>query len=154
MRTKMNRRQSGFTLIEVLLVAGILAVLAAFAIPNLIGTAEKAKIRLAEAGVGRNGPIGKALSTYKFDMGKYPDTDEGLAALYRPKEYQKEDARYNGPYMDGDIEELKDPWSTPFEYRAPGEMNENEFDLWSCGPNSKDDGGKEGSDDIKNWREK
>lgn len=154
MRSRAGKKRSAFTLIEVLLVAGILAVLAAFAIPNLIGTAEKAKIRLAEAGVGRNGPIGKALSTYKFDMGKYPDTDEGLAALYRPKDYKKEDERYNGPYMDGTIEELRDPWNQPYEYRSPGEMNESEYDLWSRGPDAKDDGGKEGSDDIKNWREK
>lgn len=154
MRKRMIRRRSAFTLIEVLLVAGILAVLAAFAIPNLIGTAEKARIKMAEAAIGRNGPIGKALSTYKFDIGKFPDTDEGLAALYKPKEYKKEDPRYTGPYMDGAIEELKDPWGNPFEYRSPGEMNEDEYDLWSRGPDGKDDGGKEGSDDVKNWREK
>ncbi len=33
-------------------------------------------------------------------------------------------------------------------------MNEDGYDLWSRGPDQKDDGGKEGSDDVKNWREK
>lgn len=154
MRRKMNKRRSAFTLIEVLLVAGILAVLAAFAIPSLMGTANKAKEDLARAEIGRNGPISKGLEQYKWDMGKYPDTDEGLGALYKSKDYKKEDPRYNGPYMEGTIEELKDPWSQPFEYRSPGEMNEEGFDLWSRGKDQKDDGGKEGSDDIKNWLEK
>ena len=49
MYTKRNKRRSAFTLIEVLLVAGILAVLAAFAIPSLMGQAEKAKRKIAEA---------------------------------------------------------------------------------------------------------
>jgi general secretion pathway protein G len=154
MRRKVARRRSAFTLIEVLLVAGILAVLAAFAIPSLMGTADKAKIKLAEAAIGRNGPIAKGLTSYKWDMGKYPDTDEGLAALFRPKEFKKEDERYGGPYIEGRFEELRDPWNNPFEYRSPGEMNEDGYDLWSKGKDLKDDGGKEGSDDIKNWIEK
>lgn len=154
MRNKRNRKRSGFTLIEVLLVAGILAVLAAFAIPSLMGTANKAKEDLARAAIGRNGPIAKGLEQYKWDMGKYPDTDEGLKALYKPKEFKKEDERYNGPYMEGKIEELRDPWNQPYEYRAPGEMNEDGYDLWSRGKDQKDDGGKEGSDDLKNWVEK
>ena len=141
-------------MIEVLLVAGILAVLAAFAIPSLMGTANKAKEDLARASIGRNGPIAKGLEQYKWDMGKYPDTDEGLKALFKPKEFKKEDERYNGPYMEGTIEELKDPWNQPYQYRSPGEMNEESFDLWSGGKDQKDDGGKESSDDIKNWIEK
>ena len=83
MRQRHQKRRSGFTLIEVLLVAGILAVLAAFAIPSLFGQATKAKIELGKAGVGRNGPIAKALESYKWDMGKYPDTDEGIESLMK-----------------------------------------------------------------------
>ncbi|MCO6437454.1 MAG: type II secretion system major pseudopilin GspG [Phycisphaerae bacterium] len=151
-RRKQQRRR-GFTLIEVLLVAGILALLAAFAIPRLFGQARQAQIKIAEAQVGRNGPIGKALEAYKWDMGRYPETDEGLAALYQKKD-QVDDARYTGPYLEGDFEELKDPWGAGYEYRSPGDVHEDGYDLWSRGPDGKDDGGKEGSDDIKNWIEK
>ena len=154
MRRKVYRRRSAFTLIEVLLVAGILAVLAAFIVPNLFGQATKAKIDIAKAAVLRNGSIAKGLESYKWDMGRYPDTGEGLAALFQPKEKKRDDERYNGPYMDGAFEQLKDPWSKPYEYRSPGEINESFYDLWSLGPDSKDDGGKEGSDDVKNWVEK
>lgn len=153
MRRRTVKRRSAFTLMEVLLVAGILALLAAFAIPKLFGQAQQAKIKLAEAAVGRNGPIAKALKSYKWDMGKFPDTDEGLAVLF---EYRggSEEERWKGPYLEGSFEELKDPWGNPYEYRSPGDVNEDEFDLWSRGPDLEDNGGKEGSDDVKNWIEK
>jgi general secretion pathway protein G len=154
MRRKRSRGRSAFTLIEVLLVAGILAVLAAFIVPNLFGQATEAKRKIAIAAVLRNGSIGKALDAYRFDMSAYPTTDEGLAALFQPASKGKEDSRYKGPYMQGNFEELKDPWEKPYEYRSPGEINEDGYDLWSTGPDGKDDGGKEGSDDIKNWIEK
>ena len=86
-------------------------------------------------------------------MGKFPDTDEGLAALYQSKK-EVDDERYKGPYLEGAFEELKDPWGNAYEYRSPGEFNEEEYDLWSWGPNVEDEDGKEGSDDIKNWIEK
>lgn len=153
MRERKQRRRSGFTLIEVLLVAGILAILAAFAIPKLFGQAQQAKINIAKAEIGRNGPIGKALEAYKWNMNSYPETDEGLQALYQPKS-AVDDERYNGPYLEGDFEELKDPWGNPYIYKAPGDVHEEGYDLYSMGPDDKDDGGKEGSDDIKNWIEK
>jgi general secretion pathway protein G len=150
MRRKNVRGKRAFTLIELLLVAGILALLAAFAIPRLMGQAEQARISLAEAAVGRNGPISKALDAYRWDMGKYPETDEGLAALMQPKS-RVDDERYGGPYLEND--KVEDAWGNAFNYRAPGEFHEDSFDLWSSGPDGKDDEGKEGSDDIKNWVE-
>ena len=153
MRRKSQRKRSAFTLMEVLLVAGILALLAAFAIPKLFQMAEDARIDICKAEIGRNGPIAKALKSHKWDMGKFPDTDEGLAALYQSKK-EVDDERYKGPYLEGAFEELKDPWANAYEYRSPGEFNEEEYDLWSWGPLMEDDGGKEGSDDIKNWIEK
>ncbi len=153
MRRRDRRRKSAFTLIEVLLVAGILALLAAFAIPRLFSQAEQAKKDLARAAIGRNGPIAKALKSYKWDMGMFPETDEGLQVLFEPKG-RVSDERYKGPYLEGTFEELRDPWGNPFEYRYPGDVNEEGYDLWSIGPDMKDDGGKAGSDDLKNWIEK
>ncbi|MGB2988222.1 MAG: type II secretion system major pseudopilin GspG [Phycisphaerae bacterium] len=151
MQRRSQRRRSAFTLIELLLVAGILALLAAFAIPRLFETATEAKIDLAKAAIGPNGPIATALETYKYHMGKYPDTDEGLAALLKRKE-EVDDERYKGPYLGND--KLLDPFGKPFGYRSPGEIHEEGYDLWSGGPDGEDNSGKEGSDDIKNWIEK
>jgi general secretion pathway protein G len=153
MRRKICRKRSAFTLMEVLLVAGILALLAAFAIPKLVGMAEEAKVKLAHAAIGRNGPIAKALEQYKYHMGKYPETDEGMSVMF---EYRggREEESWKGPYLDGTLEELLDPSGRPFEYRSPGEIHEDGYDLWSTGPDKEDNDGKEGSDDIKNWLDK
>lgn len=151
MRQVNRRKRSAFTLMEVLLVAGILALLAAFAIPKLFETATAARIDLAKAAIGPNGPIANALDRYRYDMGRYPETDEGLAYLLRPKQ-EVDDERYKGPYLGND--KLEDPWSNPFEYRSPGDVHEDGFDLWSRGPDTEDNEGREGSDDIKNWIEK
>lgn len=104
--------------------------------------------RFARVAVGRNGRIAKALNVCRWDMGKYPDTNEGLTALLQPKSHV-DDERYNGPYLKTDY--IEDPWGKPFVYRSPGQFHKDGFDLWSCGPDREDNGGKEGSDDIKNW---
>ncbi len=112
-----------------------------------------APIKLAQAMVGRTGPIAKALDKYKYDMGKYPETDEGLAVLF---EYRggREQENWKGPYLDGRYGTWLDPWDSSFEYRAPGVIHEDGYDLWSRGPDREDNGGRAGSDDIKNWVDK
>ncbi len=150
MKSKYRTRRGAFTLLEVLLVLGILALLAAFVVPNLITAGDRAKIDLANMAIGRSGNISNALKRYRLDVGVYPDADEGLAALFeRPSSIDDDDERWKGPYLDGVPEDLKDPWGREFQYRSPGEFNEDSFDLWSTGPDEDDD-----DDDIKNWREK
>lgn len=110
------------------------------------------EVRLARAAVGRNGPIGKALESYKWDKGRFPSSNDGLVALYDAKN-SVGDEKNHGPYMMGTFDELKDPWGNPFIYKFPGERNKDCYDLYSMGPDGHDDRGKLGSDDIKNWIE-
>lgn len=146
-----RRKNRGFTLMEILLVVGILALLAAFVVPNLMKAGEEAKIKIGEAAIGGNGPIAQALDKYKFDVGVYPETDEGLKALFEmPSSIDEESKKWKGAYLKGSPEELKDPWKNEYQYKSPGDVNEDSYDLWSNGPD-----GKEGTeDDIKNWVEK
>ncbi len=147
------RRKRGFTLMEILLVVGILALLAAFVVPNLITAGDQAKIDITKAAIGGNGNIATALLRYRQDVGVFPETDEGLAALFEKPSSVDEDREgeiWKGPYLEGSPEDLRDPWKREYQYKFPGDVNEKGYDLWSMGPDGKD--GTE--DDIKNWREK
>ena len=140
MKTNRKSRRSAFTLLEVLLVVGILALLAAFVVPNLIGISDQAKEGLAKSAVGRNGPIAGAIKRYRSDLGVYPDDDEGLAALFeRPRSIDDDDERWKGPYLEGTPEELRDPWDREYQYKSPGDFNESSFDLWSMGRDERED---------------
>ena len=150
-RKQMRRaRRSAFTLLEILIVVGILALLAAFVVPNLMGSSERARVGIAQSQVGRNSLIANALKEYKLYAGAYPESDDGLEALYkRPSHIDDDSDKWQGPYMEGDPNDLRDPWGNEFVYESPGKFNEDSYDLSSMGPDGKEDT----DDDIKNWSE-
>jgi general secretion pathway protein G len=151
MSRKTRKQVRAFTLLEILIVVGILAVLAALVAPRLLGARDEANIKLVEAQVQRNGTIAKGLKKYRFDVGTFPETEDGLEALFRIPSHIDEDANvWKGPYLDGSPEELRDPWGEEFIYESPGKFNEDGYDLSSKGPDRKEDT----EDDIKNWKDK
>ena len=141
-RTRPARRR-GFTLLEILLVVGLLALLASFAIPALVGQGEKAKVRMVQAAIGPNGTLAQAIKLFKFDVGHYPDSLKDLV----DKPSNAEDAKKWTKCLE-DIAMLKDPWGHDFYYNAKGNKNEGGFDLWSAGPDGQDGT----DDDIVNWK--
>lgn len=147
MKTRNNKRyvrRRGFTLLEILLVVGLLALLAAFAIPNLVGQGERAKVKMVEACIGPNGTLSQAIKLYKFDVGHYP---ENLKDLVEKPSGSEEAKKWSGKYLE-DIRGLKDPWDHDYMYNGKGQKNEGGFDLWSVGPDGND--GTE--DDIVSWK--
>jgi general secretion pathway protein G len=145
-RTSHHRRggRRAFTLLEILLVVGLLALLASFAIPALISSGEAAKKDMARAAVGPSGPLAGAIKLFKFHTNEYPKELKYL--IEKPSESEIAE-KWAGPYLE-DIGGLKDPWGHDYEYNAEGKHNEGKFDLWSRGPDGKD--GSE--DDINNWK--
>jgi general secretion pathway protein G len=145
-RSNQYRRggRRAFTLLEILLVVGLLALLASFAIPALVGQGERAKIDMAKAAVGPNGTLAQAIKLFKFNTNEYPKELKYL--LEKPSETEIAE-KWTGPYLE-DVSGLKDPWGHDFEYNAEGRHNEGKFDLWSRGPDGKD--GTE--DDVTNWK--
>lgn len=135
------RRRAGFTLLEVLLVVGILVALAAIALPNLIGVQEGAKIDEAKLQVKS---LETAFNLYNTHTGNFPASEQGISALVSPPNPAPENWR--GPYLKG-ATELKDPWGSPYNYQYPGTRNQSGPDVWSNGKDRQSGT----ADDIGNW---
>jgi len=73
----------------------------------------------------------RSLRMYAVDSGKYPTTEQGLAALINKPTLSPQPKKWNGPYAS--IEDLKDPWGNPYQYKCPGTHIGN-YDLYSYGP--------------------
>jgi general secretion pathway protein G len=132
-------KRSGFTLIELLLVLVILGVLAAVVVPKFTGRSEQARAAAAKTDISM---LDGALDLFEQDCGRYPSTEEGLAALIvAPPGAQN----WHGPYIKRNAIP-KDPWGNAYVYRYPGSHNPNGVDLSSTGPD-----GRDGNDDIDNW---
>jgi general secretion pathway protein G len=130
----------GFTLLELLVVMVIIGLLAGYVGPKLFGQIGRSEVKVARAQV--EGLV-KALDQYRLDVGRYPSTQDGLAALVaRPAG----EARWNGPYLAKAVP--KDPWGQDYAYRAPGEHGD--FDLQSFGRDGRPGGSGEDAD-IVSW---
>ncbi len=134
-----NRRsERGFTLIELIVVLVILGMLAAVVAPKIYDKLSTSKDQIAKIQITE---FEGALQLYSFDMGRLPDTAEGLDALVRnPVGNQS----WNGPYLSKELP--KDPWQRGYVYRYPG--MHGEFDLLSLGA----DGAEGTEDDICSWK--
>lgn len=141
---KVRTRRSAFTLLEILLVVGLLALLASFAIPALLRQGEEGKIKLARAATGPNGPIAQAIDLFKFNTGVYPAELKDL--IDKPSD-DKIAQKWTGPYLN-DVSGLQDPWGNEYMYEAEGKHNVGKVDMWSKGA----DGIDGNDDDILNWK--
>jgi general secretion pathway protein G len=131
--------QSGFTLLELMVVVAIIGLLAGYVAPRYFSQLSKSERQTALAQIQA---FEKALDQYRLDTGHYPRTDQGLKALVvRPESEPK----WNGPYLQKDPP--PDPWGTPYDYRNPGAKRE--VDIVSYGNDGKP-GGEGDAADITN----
>ena len=132
--------QRGFTLLELLVVMVIIGLLAGYVAPKFFAHIGKSEAKVARAQIDS---LEKALDAYRLDIGAYPNTEQGLAALLqRPANA----ARWSGPYLKKGLP--NDPWGRPYQYRQPGEHGE--FDLLSYGKDGQA-GGTGEAEDLVNW---
>ncbi len=126
-----SRRSRGFTLIELLVVLVILGMLAGLVGPRLFSNVDKSKVKTAETQVKM---LRGSLQTYRLDVGAYPNTEQGLAALMsKPGDVNN----WQGPYLEDEVP--KDPWNNPYVYKSPVE-NLQGFALYSLGADGKPGG--------------
>lgn len=130
----------GFTLLELLVVMVIIGLLASFVGPRFFAQIGKSETKVARSQLDA---LEKALDQYRLDVGSYPTTEQGLAALMeRPSGL----ARWAGPYLKKAVPQ--DPWGRSYLYKSPGDHGE--FDLMSYGKDGQP-GGVGEAEDVTNW---
>jgi len=138
-------KESGFTLLEIMIVIVILGILAWQVVPRIMGKPEEARRLKARMDIAS---LETALKMYKLDNGVYPSTEQGLQALIEAPTIGQLPRKWReGGYLEkGKIP--KDPWENDFVYLSPG-LN-GDFDLISYG-NDGQPGGEGNNQDINNW---
>lgn len=124
-------KQSGFSLIEIMVVVVILGILASIVVPKIISRPDEARVVKAKQDVLS---IQNALDLYKLDNGAYPTTDQGLMALVEkptstpiPRDWKQY------------LKSLpKDPWGRDYLYLNPGEHGE--VDVFTYGASGQPSG--------------
>ena len=159
--------QRGFSLIEIILVVVLIGGIVAFAATRILGGGDRAKYNLAKAQVQT---LAEKVGQFEMDTGALPASleDERRRMIEELNRMRLGDAPardialaeralrdlprtpsgavgWLGPYAKES--ELKDPWNTPYEYRAPGEGQP--FDIVSYGAD-RTPGGDSVNADIRN----
>lgn len=133
---RLKNRQSGFTLIEIMVVIVILAILAGLVVPKVVGQSDKARVKTTETALAT---VSNALDMYKVDNSRYPTTAQGLEALTTPPADAKNYP--DGGYIKGGYP--TDGWENELQYVAPGSEGQP-YDLFSLGADGQQGG--EGQD--------
>lgn len=134
-------RRRGFTLIELLVVLAILALLAGLVGPRVLSQLGGAKSKTATVQIA---DLEKALELFKLDVGRFPSTDEGLAALVtKPASVT---TGWSGPYLKGGLP--ADPWGRPYKYAL---KPDGAVDILTLGADGAAGGDGENAD-IRNTR--
>jgi general secretion pathway protein G len=138
-------RQSGFTLIEILVVIAVIAILASVVTPLVFRNVGDAKASAARAQIEI---FGLALDSYRLDNDYYPTTAQGLSALELLPTVEPAPRNWRGPYLKKGVPQ--DPWGRAYLYVSPGDINPQSYDLQTLGRDGKTGGGGEDAD-LTSW---
>jgi general secretion pathway protein G len=120
-------QQGGYTLFEIMLVLGIIAVLVGSAIYALSGNIDVAKEQRVESDIQA---ISMQLRTYEMLNFRKPTTAQGLKALVEMPTSDPKPSKWKQLMEKVPL----DPWGNEYVYRNPGKYKPEGFDLYSLGP--------------------
>jgi general secretion pathway protein G len=139
------KKNTGFSLVEILVVLVIMGLLISVVAPTVLNRADEARVQKAQADFKA---IETALKIYRLDNYVYPTTEQGLEALVEASTLDPEPRNFK---KGGYLEELPlDPWGRPYLFLSPGENKE--VDIYSLGADGLS-GGEDQSADIGNWKD-
>lgn len=142
-RMSQRRRQSGFTLVEIMVVVVIIGILGMLVVPKLLGRTGEARVTAARTDIAT---LMQSLKLYKLDNQRYPTTEQGLQALVQKP---TSGPAANGWKEGGYLEKLpKDPWGNNYQYLSPG--LHGEVDVFSLGADGQPGGAGEDAD-VGSW---
>ena len=125
-----RRAQAGFTLVEILVVITIIGLIMALVGPRVLNYLSESKAKAAKIQIES---FASALDLYYLDLGRYPTSNEGLAALTQGNNAPG----WNGPYLRGGVVP-NDPWGHSYIYRSPGQRAP--YDIVSLGSDGQEGG--------------
>lgn len=132
-------KYSGFSLLEMLVVLVIIGLLAGLVGPRLMGNLDSSMVKTADTQVKM---LKGVLQTMRLDIGRYPNTQEGLAML---SSNVGDQSNWAGPYLEEALPQ--DPWGNAYQYVLEPSINGQPFSLYSFGADGKS-GGEGNNADI------
>jgi general secretion pathway protein G len=126
--------QSGFTLLEMLVVMVIIGLLAGLVGPRIFGKVDNSKVQTAQVQIKM---IESGLQIMRLDIGEIPASDAALKWLVSAPEDANIASLWKGPYMDSQLP--VDPWNNPYKITVPG-LNGKPFSVVSYGADGQPGG--------------
>ncbi len=143
----------GFTLIEILVILGVLSILTGLILSGGIAAKKRSKIYQAKTMIAS---LETALALYHVDFGAYPAAgNQNLVNLLSDSTAYSSNSDWHGPYLSFKENDLNgnipsatviDPWGADYYYTMDSALP---YKIWSRGPDQIDDSGA--NDDIKSW---
>ena len=138
----MSNKQTGFTLIEMMIVVAIMAIMSAMLAPTLFNQVSKAEKARTASDIRQ---IESALRFYRLDNYRYPTQSQGLQALIAAPS-GSEATSWNGPYLET---VPKDAWKQDYRYANPGTHGKT-VEVYTLGADNTQ-GGTDSNADWGSW---